>query len=233
MEKFSRHVVRQPSANRPRSFRHRSKRAKPDKKGALVVHGTPLSLTIPTTRTGHAALSADAKSAEICHRSRLSSQQFQPGTPPLRPRQFQGQPCCHSRRVASTWRSIKASFTVLAEIGSHDTPPRRLWSAGLLLRFCRRSRVCTYPTSCGFRSPQGVKLCPWFDESGKYHSDTNDIGAEGNGLHRASASIITRYNMSMDLLADQTLSFSGILACGSTLIGAPVFEGTQIFFNES
>ncbi len=76
---------------------------------------------LPFRRLGtcHAALSADAKSAEIRRSPFFNSQPFQPGAPPQFTRQFQAQPRRRSCGVARPWRGLKDSFTVLVETGSN------------------------------------------------------------------------------------------------------------------
>ena len=76
--------------------------------------GGEFTSSVPTTRAGDAALQTNAKFADVRLRPRLGPKPFQPGTPPLLTTKFQTEPCCRSRRVARSRRSIRDSHPVLA-----------------------------------------------------------------------------------------------------------------------
>jgi transposase-like protein len=59
-----------------------------------------------TTRTGNAAVSADENSSEIRDDSFIRTQSFQPGAPPLQPRNFKLNRAATPHRVASAQRRI-------------------------------------------------------------------------------------------------------------------------------
>lgn len=73
------------------------------------------------------ALSAHSKFAEIRHRPCLRPQSFQPGTSLPRPNHSQVESRPRSRRVAPTWRGIRESSTVFAEIGLHWSDSTEIW----------------------------------------------------------------------------------------------------------
>ena len=62
------------------------------------------------------------------NRAENSHQPFQPRTQPLQPIKFQVEPRRRSHRVASTWRGIKDSATVLTETGSHSSDSTTIFS---------------------------------------------------------------------------------------------------------
>ena len=97
---------------RPETHRHRQawllsgsaendrQRCVPGDRPLAEQSGGKLPPAAQTTRTGNAAVSADANSSEIRGDSFIRTQSFQSGAPSLQPRKFQAEPCRRSRRVA-------------------------------------------------------------------------------------------------------------------------------------
>ena len=81
--------------------------------------GREFSPSLPTTRASNVAVPTYAKFAKIRRRSCLRLKPLQLGTQPLQPKPLQAEPHRRSHRVARSLRSIRDSFTVLVETGSH------------------------------------------------------------------------------------------------------------------
>ncbi len=111
--------------------------------------GGELAPAISTTRTSHATLPQHAKFAEICRRSCLRLQSFQPGARALQQKRFQAQPCRRSRRVAPTLFSISSGIQGHTETGSHLSDTARQPVHGSDCRWSRAARPVSYALQSG------------------------------------------------------------------------------------
>lgn len=77
-----------------------------------------LTPAVPTTRTGHVIVLADAKFAKIRRNSLFGSRPFQLRPPPLRQSRFQNPPRCRPHRSAVSQRGLIQGFWFLLGSGS-------------------------------------------------------------------------------------------------------------------
>jgi hypothetical protein len=120
---------------------HRQRRS-PGNRALAQQPGREFSPAVSKKRASNVVFPTNANLAKIRLRPRLSSQSFQPPTPPLLTRQFQAQPHRRSGRVAPTWWELMKSFVGPAETDSLSSDSTGMKARRRRILGCLPSRTC-------------------------------------------------------------------------------------------